>query len=97
MGGGIEGVARRERGELVLSMRSSGGAHGIGLLVLLDVVSTDDLAKAIGVSAAELEDSLWDELPLDDIRIAARLGVTDRQVIDFRKSARRSLTASYRR
>src|SRR5258708_24354555 len=93
----IEGLSPQHRAALLLSMRSSGGAHGIGLLILLDVVSTHDLAKAIGVSAPDHEDSLWDELPLDDIRIAARLDVTARQVSHFRKAARKSLTASYRR
>jgi DNA-directed RNA polymerase specialized sigma24 family protein len=93
----IEALSPQHRAALLLGMRSSGGAHCAGLLVLLDVVSTDDLAKAMGVSTGELEDSLWDELPLDDVRIAVRLDVTQRQVIDLRKSARRSLTASYKR
>lgn len=92
----VEGLPRQHRAALLLSMRSSGGAHCAGLLVFLNIVSMEGLATAIGVTATEL-DSLWDELPLDDIRIAALLGVTRRQVIDLRKSARRSLTAFYPR
>jgi hypothetical protein len=36
-------------------------------------------------------DELWDELPLDDLKIAARLGMTRQQVINLRKSARARL------
>ena len=35
---------------------------------------------------------IWNELPLDDKRIAALLGLTRQQVINLRKSARERLT-----
>jgi hypothetical protein len=35
--------------------------------------------------------ALWDQLPLDDLSIAARLGVTRQQVINLRKAARARL------
>ena len=93
----IESLPQHHRAALLLGMRTTDGAHCAGLLVFLNVVSMDMLAAAIGVTPSELENSLWDELPLDDIRIAARLGVTPRQVISLRRSVRRSLTAWYRR
>jgi RNA polymerase sigma factor (sigma-70 family) len=93
----IEGLPPKHRAALLLGLRLADGTDGAGVLVFLKVTSMSDLAAAIDVSVGELEDLLWDELPLDDIRIAAHLGVTPRQVIDLRKSARRSLTAWYRR
>jgi hypothetical protein len=34
---------------------------------------------------------LWNDLPLDDLAIASRLGLTRQQVINLRKSARARL------
>ena len=93
----IQAMPPQHRAALLLSMRTTDGADNASLLVFLGVTTMDDLAAAIGVTRGELEGSLWDELPLDDIRIAARLGVTPRQVTDLRRSTRRSLNALYRR
>lgn len=89
----IEGLPQQHRAALLLSMRTSNGSSAVALLLLLRVAAMDDLAAAIGVTRVELEDRLWDELPLDDVRIAELLGLEPRQVTDLRRSARRSLTA----
>jgi RNA polymerase sigma factor (sigma-70 family) len=91
----IEAMPSQHRAAILLGMHSSDGSDSAGLLVFLDVTSMDALAAAIGI--VELDDSLWDELPLDDARIAQRLGVTPRKVISLRRSVRRRLTAMFKR
>jgi hypothetical protein len=54
------------------------------------VASFEDLASALDITTDDLA-SLWNGLPLDDLTIAARLGVTRQQVINLRKSARERL------
>lgn len=49
-----------------------------------------ELAKALEMTEDELR-VLWPDLPLDDNRIAARLGATRQQVINLRKCARERL------
>lgn len=51
------------------------------------VATLRDLAAALELPAEELA-GLWSEIPLDDLRIAARLGTARQQVINLRKSAR---------
>jgi hypothetical protein len=45
----------------------------------------------MGVTTDKLAE-IWNDLPLDDLRIASMLGVSRQQVINFRKSARVKLS-----
>ncbi len=79
----------RQRVALLLSLRDAQGSV-IALLPLTGVASIRQIADALSMGADELA-RLWNELPLDDVAISARLGVTRQQVINLRKSARERL------
>jgi RNA polymerase sigma factor (sigma-70 family) len=80
----------RQRAALLLNLRDAGGLNALALFPLTGVASFADVAAAAGMSAEELS-SIWKTLPLDDRRIAARLGATRQQIINLRKSARERL------
>jgi len=80
-----------QRKALLLNLRSSDAVDVTALLVLTGVASFDELAAVLEMMPEELA-AVWNELPLDDLRIAAMLGVTRQQVINLRKSARERLT-----
>lgn len=67
----------------------------IALLPLTGAATFREIAKALSISAEDLA-QLWNELPLDDATIAARLGLTRQQVINLRKSARARLARRMR-
>lgn len=82
-----------QRKALLLNLRGADAADVVPLFVLTGITPLDDLAGALEMTPDELAD-IWNELPFDDLRIAALLGVTRQQVINLRKSARERL---YRR
>ena len=79
-----------QRSALLLNLRGGGSGSAIALLVLLGVTTFDALAAALAMTGEELA-AIWRELPMDDLTIAGRLGVTRQQVINFRQSARKRL------
>jgi hypothetical protein len=83
-------LAPLQRAALLLNLRDHQGGNALLLFLLLEIVPFDALAEAIGVTADALS-GVWNDLPLDDLAIAARLGVTRQQVINLRKSARQRL------
>lgn len=80
----------QQRSALLLNLRAESGGNAIALFVLLGVTTFDGLAQSLGMAAEELA-ALWSTLPLDDLTLAARLGVTRQQIINFRKAARKRL------
>ena len=60
------------------------------LIVLTGIALFDDLAAVLEMSPEALA-AIWNDLPLDDLRIASMLQVTRQQVINLRKSARQRL------
>jgi hypothetical protein len=80
-----------QRHALLLNLREEGGGSALMLVPLSGVASIRDIADLLQMPGAELA-SLWKQMPLDDLTIAARLGVTRQQVINLRKSARARLT-----
>lgn len=80
----------RQRTALLLNMRDPEGGGVLDLLPGTGVVSLADIAAGLNLSTEELAD-LWSRLPLDDLAIAARLGITRQQVINLRKSGRARL------
>lgn len=80
----------RQRLALLLNLRDAQGRDVIALLPITGVASLRQIAEVIGIPAEEFA-ALWNDLPLDDARIAARLGITRQQVINLRKSARERL------
>lgn len=91
----IRDLPDNQRAALLLNLRDDGG--GDLLAALLGTGATDEagLAGALAVPAGELR-PLLARLPLDDLSIAARLGLTRQQVINLRKSARLRLARRMR-
>jgi hypothetical protein len=79
-----------QRVALLLNLRDSSGANALTLFLLLNIAGTAEVARMAGLSEDELNE-LWEGLPLDDLIIAERLGLTRQQVINLRKSARTRL------
>ena len=80
----------RQRIALLLGLRDENGSAITSLLILLRIVTLDELAAAVELTSEELT-AMWDRLPLTDIDIAERLDLTRQQVINLRKSARERL------
>jgi DNA-directed RNA polymerase specialized sigma24 family protein len=80
-----------QRAALLLNLRGAEGAGCIALFPATGVASFRQLAASLEMSGEELAE-LWNELPLEDSRIAELLRLTRQQVINARKSARERLT-----
>jgi RNA polymerase sigma factor (sigma-70 family) len=89
-------LPRPQRAALMLNLRDADGGNALALLVLLGIAPFDAVAETIGLAPETLAD-LWSRMPLDDLEIAAQLGLTRQQVINLRKSARRRLERFLRR
>lgn len=81
----------RQRAALLLHLRDEQGRACIDLWTLTGVADATAVAGALSMPVEEFAE-LWNELPLDDNRIAARLSLTRQQVINLRKSARERLS-----
>ena len=79
----------RHRNALLLSARGPSGAAA-WLLVDLGVASFREMAEALETTPETLA-GLWNRLPLEDLEIAARLGLGRQQVINLRCTARERL------
>jgi DNA-directed RNA polymerase specialized sigma24 family protein len=79
-----------QRKALLLNLRDADTTHVLTLLIAGNMASFEDLAAALEMSGAELN-AIWNDLPLDDQRIALLLGVTRQQVINLRQAARHRL------
>lgn len=80
----------RQRAALLLNLRDEQGAGILAFFPLTGAASMRNIAEALGMAAQEFA-RLWQELPLDDLRIAQRLGISRQQVINLRKAARERL------
>jgi hypothetical protein len=80
----------RQRAALLLNLRDPEGGAVLQTLPATGVVSLAAIAEALQMRRDELA-RLWDDLPLDDLSIAARMGLTRQQVINLRKAARARL------
>jgi RNA polymerase sigma factor (sigma-70 family) len=85
----------RQRAALLLNLRDPEGGAVLHMLPGTGVVSPAGIAAALEIDEHVL-DTLWDRLPLDDLSIAAQLGLTRQQVINLRKSARARLARRLR-
>jgi hypothetical protein len=79
-----------QRIALLLNLRAGGDSAAVALLPLTGVAGMRDIAAALELDAEEFA-ALWNRLPLDDLAIAERLGVSRQRVINLRKSARERL------
>jgi DNA-directed RNA polymerase specialized sigma24 family protein len=80
----------QQRVALLLNLRDHKGRGCIALFPATGVASIDQLAEALEMREEQLAE-LWNELPLEDSKIAELLRHTRQQVISARQSARRRL------
>ena len=80
----------RQRVALLLNLRDASGRDVLSLFPLTGVATLGSIAAVLDLPMDEFAE-LWKELPLDDLSIARRMGITRQQVINLRKSARERL------
>jgi DNA-directed RNA polymerase specialized sigma24 family protein len=80
-----------QRTALLLNLKDAEGRGCIALFPATGIATLRQLADALEMSADRFAE-LWNELPLEDARIADLLGLTRQQVINARKSGRERLT-----
>jgi hypothetical protein len=81
----------KQRSALLLNLKDASGNGLLKLLPQTGAATLAQIARALEMSEIELA-QLWEELPLEDNIIAARLKLTRQQIINLRKSARERLT-----
>jgi RNA polymerase sigma factor (sigma-70 family) len=81
----------RQRVALLLNLKDEQGGPAIAMLPILRIASIRQIADALELSAEELT-TFWNDLPLEDSVIGARLGATRQQVSNLRKCARERLS-----
>lgn len=86
----IRELREPQRAALLLNLRDGEGLNAADFLLVTGVATFDELAEAAGMTPERLA-VLWNDLPLDDLSIAAALGVTRQHVINLRKAARERL------
>lgn len=91
----IRALPLHQRLALLLHARAADGEPVVRLLPLARVATIAAIAAALEIPPEELA-ALWRKLPLDDLSIAARLGLTRPQVISLRRSARERLARRMR-
>ncbi|HLN02962.1 MAG TPA: hypothetical protein VK335_26975 [Bryobacteraceae bacterium] len=77
------------RKALLLNLNDGAGGD-IQLFVHLGVASIEQIAKCLEMKPIEFA-RLWNELPLDDARIARELGISRQDVVNRRSAARKRL------
>ena len=91
----IRDLPLRQRVALLLNLRDARGASSVELFLLLGIADIPTIAATLEVGPEEFA-RLWNELPLEDSRIAERLGLARQQVINLRKAARDRLARRMR-
>jgi len=86
----LEQLPRNQRVALLLNLKESGGFGCITLFPATGIATLRQLAAALEMPPEGLAE-IWNELPMEDARIAELLGLTRQQVINARKSGRERL------
>jgi len=92
----LQDLPAPQRAALLLNLRDADGMNALALFVLLNVAGLDEIAAALEMTTAHLQ-SIWNELPVDDLTIGSLLGKSRQQVINLRKSARTRLARRMKR
>src|SRR5262245_4974019 len=79
-----------QRAALLLNLKDAEGGGCIALFPATGIASVRQLAEVVEIPADRFAE-LWNELPLEDSKIAETLGLTRQQVINARKSGRERL------
>ena len=86
----IRQLPSNQRAALLLNLKNAEGRGCIALFPATGIATLRQLAETLEMKAEELAE-LWNDLPLEDARIAELLQLTRQQVINARKSARERL------
>ncbi len=86
----LEQLPRNQRAALLLNLKESSGFSSITLFPATGIATLRQLADALEMSVESLAE-IWNELPIEDARIAELLDLTRQQVINARKSGRERL------
>ncbi len=87
----LQQLPLNQRAALLLNLKGADGCGCIALFPATGIATVRQLADALEMSADSLA-QLWNELPLEDARIAELLELTRQQVINARKSGRERLS-----
>ena len=87
----LQELPLNQRAALLLNLKGADGCGCIALFPATGVATLRQLADALEMSAERFAE-LWNELPLEDAKIAELQGLTRQQVINARKSGRERLT-----
>jgi RNA polymerase sigma factor (sigma-70 family) len=87
----LQQLPRNQRAALLLNLKDASGFGSITLFPATGIATLRELANAVELSAEAFAE-LWNELPIEDAKIAELLGITRQQVINARKSGRERLT-----
>jgi RNA polymerase sigma factor (sigma-70 family) len=86
----LQQLPKNQRAALLLNLRDAGGNGCITLFPATGIATVRALAAALEITAETFAE-IWNDLPLEDARIAELLGLTRQQVINARKSGRERL------
>ena len=86
----LQQLPLNQRSALLLNLKDPSGFGCITLFPATGIASVRELASALEISAEKFAE-VWNELPLEDAKIAELLGLTRQQVINARKSGRERL------
>lgn len=87
----LQELPPNQRAALLLNLKDAEGRGCIALFPATGIATLRQLANALGMGADTFA-QLWNDLPLEDAKIAELLGLTRQQVINARKSGRERLT-----
>lgn len=79
-----------QRRALLLNLRDQNCGNQLALFHLTGVASLRELAQTLEFTLEEFAE-LWNQLPIDDLSLAARFNLTRQQIINLRLAARRRL------
>jgi len=86
----LQQLPRNQRAALLLNLKDASGFSSITLFPATGIATVRKLAEVLEISPEDFV-AMWNDLPLEDARIAELLGLTRQQVINTRKSGRERL------
>lgn len=86
----LQQLPRNQRAALLLNLKDASGFSSITLFPATGIATVRQLAATLEISAEDFA-AVWNDLPIEDARIAELLGLTRQQVINARKSGRERL------
>ena len=86
----LQQLPLNQRSALLLNLKDPSGFGCITLFPATGIASVRQLAAALDISPDKFAE-VWNDLPLEDTKIAELLGLTRQQVINARKSGRERL------